>query len=77
VVWGGLASAFGMHGLALAIAVLTGAFALACTAVMACAAALGEETEADGDALGSTGGEPRQRYFLGRPESSPPSVRWN
>ena len=48
LVWGGLASAAGMHWhLALAIAVLTGAGALVCTVVIVAAAVLEGETAAE------------------------------
>jgi O-antigen ligase len=64
-VWRGLALAVGMRGrLALAIAVLAGAYALACTAFIAFADLLREDTEADGDLLGVPASEPRQGYLL-------------
>jgi len=64
VAWGGLARAVGVPWrLALAVAVLTGAFALVCTAVMVVADAL-EETEAVRDARAATHSELRKTACL-------------
>lgn len=66
--WGGLALAVGTGGrLALAIAVVSGAYALVCTAVIAFADVRAEEAGADGDAPGATSLEPRQRCLPARP----------
>jgi hypothetical protein len=64
VLWGGLALAVGMHGgLALAVAGLTGAFALLCTVVLGAADAL-EEAEAVRDARAATHSELRKTACL-------------
>jgi hypothetical protein len=63
LVWGGLALAVGMRWpLALAAAVLTGACALVCTAVIVAGDAVEEEPEG---------------HRFARPESNPRAARWN
>jgi hypothetical protein len=75
VVWGGLALAVGTRGrLALAIAVVSSAYALVWTAVIAFADVRAEDARADGDAVGTSSG-PRQRYLPTRQERRLSSAR--